>query len=221
MGDPQFDEIEELKEEWLLDEALDLANSLLAKNPKNKDALYQVADIMYRKGEIWKAEKPINFLLDQENDDAMSWYIKWVLEMEKTNRQEAKKYMKKAIWLLDDDNPEMIRCLAICEFWSWNREWWMRNLKQAFEMSKFDAEIILNLIELHILQHQWNHASQYITYYNQHHEQLQFFDKPKSYYDEKIMLFKEYISYQLDLKVNKKKNKNNKDSKDNKDNKDK
>jgi hypothetical protein len=36
----------------LLDEALDLANSLLAKNPKNKDALYQVADIMYRKGEI-------------------------------------------------------------------------------------------------------------------------------------------------------------------------
>lgn len=49
---------------------------MLAENPKNKDALYQVADIMYRKGEILKAEKPINFLLDQEHDDAMSRYIK-------------------------------------------------------------------------------------------------------------------------------------------------
>jgi hypothetical protein len=87
----------------------------------------------------------------------------------------------------------------------------MRNLKQAFEMSKFDAEIILNLIELHILQHQRNHANHYITYYNEHHEDLQFFDKNKSYYDEKVLLFKEYISYQLDLKANKKKNKNNKD----------
>lgn len=208
MGDPQFDEIEELKEEGLLDEALDLANGLLAKNPKNKDALYQVADIMYRKGEILKAEKPINFLLDQEHDDAMSWYIKWVLEMEKTNWQEAKKYMKKAIWLLDDDNPEMIRCLAICEFRSWNREWGMRSLKQAFDISKFDAEIILNLIELYILQHQWNYAQHYITYYNENHEQLQFFDKPKSYYDEKILLFKEYIAYQLENKTTKKKGKN-------------
>lgn len=211
MGDPQFDEIEELKEEGLLDEALDLANNLLAKNPKNKDALYQVADIMYRKGEILKAEKPINFLLDQENDDAMSWYIKWVLEMEKTNRQEAKKYMKKAIGLLDDDNPEMIRCLAICEFWSWNREWGMRSLKQAFDMSKFDAEIILNLIELYILQHQWSYAQKYIAYYNENHENLQFFDKPKPYYDEKILLFKEYITYQIENKANKKKNKNNKE----------
>ncbi len=106
--DPQFDEIEELKRRMItFDEALESLKAEgawwsleIAKNPKNKDALYQVADIMYRKGEIWKAEKPINFLLDQENDDAMSWYIKWVLEMEKTNRQEAKNYMKKAMGLL-------------------------------------------------------------------------------------------------------------------------
>lgn len=76
MIDPQLEEIESLKEEGALDDALELTNQLLAKNPKNKDALYQVADIMYRKGEILKAEKPINFLLDQEHDDAMSRYIK-------------------------------------------------------------------------------------------------------------------------------------------------
>ena len=204
MHDPQLDEIEDLKEEWELDEALALANVLLSVNPKNKDALYQVADIMYRKGEILKAEKPINFLLDQENDDAMSWYIKWVLEMEKTNWLEAKKHIKKAMSLLDDDNPEMVRCLAICEYWSGNREWGMRYLKQAFEMSKNDAEILLNLVELHILQHQRKHAERYITYYYKNHEYLQCFDKTLEYYDEKIMLFKEYIAYQLTLKEKKK-----------------
>jgi hypothetical protein len=49
MIDPQLEEIESLKEEGALDDALEIANQLLAKNPKNKDALYQVADIMYRK----------------------------------------------------------------------------------------------------------------------------------------------------------------------------
>lgn len=200
MIDPQIQEIESLKEEGALDEALQVANQLLAKNPKNKDALYQVADIMYRKGEILKAEKPINFLLDQESDDAMSRYIKWVLEMEKTNRQEAKNNLKKAMSLLEDDNPEMMRCYAICEYWSGNREWGMRYLKQAFEMNKYDAEIILNTIELHILQHQWKHAQRYIKYYYDHTEQLQYFDKTKEQYDEKIILFQEYVTYQLEQK---------------------
>jgi hypothetical protein len=42
--------------------------------------------------------------------------------MEKTNWQEAKNNLKKAMSLLDDDNPEMMRCYAICEYWSGNRE---------------------------------------------------------------------------------------------------
>ena len=205
MIDPQLEEIESLKEEGALDDALEIANQLLAKNPKNKDALYQVADIMYRKWEILKAEKPINFLLDQEHDDAMSRYIKWVLEMEKTNRQEAKNNLKKAMSLLDDDNPEMMRCYAICEYRSGNREWGMGYLKQAFEMNKFDAEIILNMVELHILQHQWKHAQRYIKYYYDHATELQYFDKSKEQYDEKILLFQEYIVYQLELKETKKK----------------
>lgn len=205
MIDPQLEEIESLKEEGALDDALEIANQLLAKNPKNKDALYQVADIMYRKWEILKAEKPINFLLDQEHDDAMSRYIKWVLEMEKTNRQEAKNNLKKAMSLLDDDNPEMMRCYAICEYRSGNREWGMGYLKQAFEMNKFDAEIILNMVELHILQHQRKHAQRYIKYYYDHTTQLQYFDKSKEQYDEKILLFQEYIVYQLELKETKKK----------------
>lgn len=195
-----MEEIEQLKEEWKLDDALELVNQMLAENPKNKDALYQVADIMYRKGEILKAEKPINFLLDQEHDDAMSRYIKWVLEMEKTNRSEAKSYLKKAMNILDDDNPEMMRCYAICEYRSGNREWGMTYLKQAFDASKFDAEIVLNLIELHILQQQWKSAQRYIKYYYSNKEQLQCFDKTIEYYDEKVLLFTEYVSYQMEKK---------------------
>lgn len=32
-------------------------------NPNNKAALYQIADIQYRNGEIDRAEKPVDFLL--------------------------------------------------------------------------------------------------------------------------------------------------------------
>lgn len=205
MIDPQLEEIESLKEEGALDDALELTNQLLAKNPKNKDALYQVADIMYRKGEILKAEKPINFLLDQEHDDAMSRYIKWVLEMEKTNRQEAKNNLKKAMGLLEDDNPEMMRCYAICEYRSGNREGGLRYLKQAFEMNKLDAEIVLNMVELHILQNQRKHAQRYIKHFYDNNWNLQYFDKTKEQYEEKILLFQEYIAYQLELKEGKKK----------------
>ena len=130
----------------------------------------------------------------------MSRYIKGVLEMEKTNRQEAKQHLKKAMKLLDGENPEMLRCLAICEYRSGNREDGMRLLKQAFNTNKFDAEIILNLIELHILQHQRKHGKRYVQYYHDNKEQLQFFDKPSEQYDEKILLFTEYINFQLQKK---------------------
>lgn len=81
----------------------------------------------------------------------------------------------------------------------------MGYLKQAFEMNKFDAEIILNMVELYILQHQRKHAQRYIKYYYDHTSQLQYFDKSKEQYDEKILLFQEYIVYQLELKETKKK----------------
>jgi hypothetical protein len=58
---------------------------VLSQDPKNKEALYQVADIQYRKGEISKAEKPINFLLHDYERDPMGYYIKGVLEMEKSS----------------------------------------------------------------------------------------------------------------------------------------
>lgn len=200
MIDPQLQQIEDLKEEGLLDEALACANDLLVRDPKDKDALYQIADIMYRKGEILKAEKPIDFLLQQDGDDPMSRYIKGVLEMEKTHRKEAKQFLKHAMDALDDDNPEMMRCYALCEYWSGNKEDGLRCLKQAFGASKFDAEIIVNLIELYILQQERSSARRFVSYYYDHKAELQFFDKPWSYYDERVLLFTEYVNYELEKK---------------------
>ena len=107
MWDPKIAKIEQLKDEGKLDEALRLANQLLAKDPSSKEALIQVADIEYRRGEIGRAEKPIDFLLKWTSEDAMSYYIKGVLQMEKTNWQQAKWYFKKALALLEEENPEI------------------------------------------------------------------------------------------------------------------
>jgi len=116
MWDPKIAKIEQLKDEGKLDEALRLANQMLAKDPTSKEALIQVADIEYRRGEIWRAEKPIDFLIKWAGnwgEDAMSYYIKWVLQMEKTNWQSAKGFFKKALSLLEEENPEIMRCYGL------------------------------------------------------------------------------------------------------------
>jgi len=147
MWDPKIAKIEQLKDEWKLDDALRLANQLLAKDPTSKEALIQVADIEYRRGEIGRAEKPIDFLLKGAKEDAMSYYIKWVLQMEKTNWQQAKWFFQKALGLLEEENPEIMRCYGLCEYWLWHREDGMNYLLRAYEANWKDAEIILNIVE--------------------------------------------------------------------------
>lgn len=114
-----LEELEELKDTGKYKDSLAIVNRYLVKNPSNKEALYQVADIEYRMGKLSKSEKPIDFLIASDPKDAMGRYLKGVLCMEKTQREEAKKHFKKAIQLLDDEtNPEMTRCLALSEYWS-------------------------------------------------------------------------------------------------------
>lgn len=191
--DPLLEEIESLKTQGKYQAALQVVNKLLVKDPKNKEALFQVADIEYRKWEIMRAEKPIDFLLKDADDDAMSYYIKWVLEMEKTHRPEAKKYFQKTLTMMEQENPEVLRCYGLCEYWSWNRETGLTYLEKAFEQNGSDAEIILNLIEVMILEQDWKRARQYITHYYDNKENLQFFDRKVQYYDDKIRIFQEYV----------------------------
>ena len=56
------DKIEQLKESGKFDEAIRVVNTILSKDPSNEDALLQIADIQYRRGEIQKADKAVDFL---------------------------------------------------------------------------------------------------------------------------------------------------------------
>lgn len=188
-----LEEIEQLKASGNYDEALRKVNSLLVRDPTNREALYQVADIEYRRGEITKAEKPVDFLMRSDNADPMSWYIKGVLEMEKTNWNEAKKLFKKSLEMLDEENPEIMRCYGLCEYWSGNREEGVTFLMKSHEVNPLDAEVILNIIEVSILEKNKKKAKKFIEYYHKHRDELHCFDRDVSYYDDKIVLFEEYV----------------------------
>lgn len=116
-------EIEDLKETGKYEDAMKIVNRVLIKNPLNESALLQVADIHYRQGEMQKAEKAIDFLnVKSENADPMPLYIKGVLEMEKNNRKEARKYFQKACEITEAQNHEILRCYGLSEYRYGNRE---------------------------------------------------------------------------------------------------
>ncbi len=57
------EDIETLKKEGKFDEALKKVNHVLMRDPTHEDALLQIVDIEYRRGELDKAQKPIDFLM--------------------------------------------------------------------------------------------------------------------------------------------------------------
>ena len=70
------DDIELLKKQGKFEQALKKVNHLLMSDPTDEDALLQVVDIEYRRGELEKAQKPIDFLMHMKKDDPMHIYIK-------------------------------------------------------------------------------------------------------------------------------------------------
>lgn len=121
--DSVIDEVEELKELGKFDEAMRVLNAILVKDPNNEDALLHIADIQYRKGDITKADKAIDFLnTKRKHEDPLGLYIKGILEMEKNNRAGAKKQLQKAMELTNSQNYEIIRCYGLCEYRYGNRE---------------------------------------------------------------------------------------------------
>ncbi len=192
-----LDEIEQLKELNKFDEAIKKINTILVKDPSNEDALLQVTDIQYRQGEIGKAAKAIDFLNAKKNhEDPLGLYIKWVLEMEKNNWIDAKKYLKKALELTKAENHEIIRCYGLCEYRYGNREKWINLLKDSFSLNNKDAEVIYNLIEIYILEQNYKKAKSMISYFYKHHKNIQTIDKEIWYYDNKIALFEKFITTQ-------------------------
>lgn len=200
-SDPRIDSIEQLKNNWKLQEALDKANRLLALNPNNKSVLYQVADIQYRLWEIDRAEKPVDFLLWTDEEDPMWLYIKWVLAMEKTDRKTAKKIFKQILRSLKEENPEILRCLWLSEYRSWNPEKGILHLEKALEANPCDAEVIINLVEIMIMQENYIQAQSYIEHYKGQ-KKLDYLDRDQKWYDDKIAMFTVYVQNYLSSTMN-------------------
>jgi len=193
-----IDKIEELKDLWKFDEAMRITNWLLVNNPNDEDALLQIADIQYRKWEITKAGKAIDFLNSKKNnEDPLGLYIKGILEMEKNNRREARTYLQKALVLTNAENHEIIRCYGLCEYRYGNREKWINFLEDSFSLHSKDTEVIYNLIEIYILEHKYQRAQKMIKYYHKNYNSLITVDKDLSYYDSKITLFEEFVKLQM------------------------
>lgn len=174
-----------------------IVNSVLVDDPSNEDALLQVADIQYRKWEINKADKAIDFLNSRkDNKDPLWLYIKWILEMEKNNWKTAKEFLEKALIITNWENHEILRCYGLCEYRYWNREKWIDYLKDSFTINDKDAEVIYDLIEIYILEHEYNKAQKLIKHYQKNHSEIIVIDKTLDSYDEKIGLFEEFIKAQ-------------------------
>ncbi len=189
-----IEEIEELKDLGKFDEAIQLVNKILSRDPSNEDAILQIADIQYRRGEIGKADKAVDFLNAQKkNNDPLWLYIKGLLEMEKNNWKEARKYLSKAMEMTNATNHEILRCYGLCEYWYGNRSKGVEYLKDAFSIDNKDAEVIYNLIQIYILEQEYKEAQQLISYFNKYQDSLKFVDKQLAFYQNKISLFEKFI----------------------------
>lgn len=77
MADEQINLIDSYVQSGKYNEAIEYINSLLANDPTNDELLLMIADIQYKKGEINKASKAVDFLnANTDNKDPMGLYVK-------------------------------------------------------------------------------------------------------------------------------------------------
>ena len=189
------DRINQLVEEWKYDEAIAIANQILTRDPKNEQALLTITDIFYRKWDMDAADKAIDFLKSAKQDDPLILYIKWLIEMEKNNRKEARSHFKKAMQITDGKNYEIVRCYGLSEYWYGNREKWREYIKKAFRQNSLDTETIYNLIQLSTLDEDIEESIEMIEFYHNNHDKLQIVDKPLKWYDKQIALLEKFIKW--------------------------
>ena len=186
-------EIFQLAEAWKYDEAISMVNKILAKDPTNEQALLMVTDINYRQGNIQWADKAVTFLNFTKKDDPLWLYVKWLLEMEKNNWKDARSCLKKAMQLTNWENHEIVRCYWLSEYRYWNREKGRWYLKRAFKQDCLDAEVVYNIIQLAILDEDYDESKEMIDFFHHHHWELKVVDKPLEWYDKKIALFEKFM----------------------------
>ncbi|AKH33318.1 Tetratricopeptide repeat protein [candidate division SR1 bacterium Aalborg_AAW-1] len=195
LADSQNDLVNAYIQEGKYDDAIEYINTLLAKDPTNDELLLMIADIQYKKGEINKASKAVDFLnANTDNKDPMGLYVKGVLEMEKNHRKQARDFLLKAMEKLDKDNHEIMRCYALSEYWYGNREKGLYHLERAHDLHRYDAEIIYNMVELYLLEKKYRKAEELIQFFYNNKEDLEIYDKKLAFYESKMKIFSAYIT---------------------------
>ena len=190
-----LDEISQLSNEWKYNEAISIVNGILARDPKNEQALLMITDILYRQGDMEWADKAVSFLNSTKKDDPLWLYVKGLLEMERNNWKEARSYLKKAMQITNWENYEIIRCYWLSEYRYGNREKWRELLKKVFKQNSLDAELIYNIIQLAILDEDYAESVEMINFFNHHHWELKVVDKPLAWYDKKVALFEKFLDW--------------------------
>lgn len=195
LADSQISTIDTYVQAWKYDDAISYINNFLVNDPTNDELLLMIADTQYKKWEIGKASKAIDFLNDQaDHKDPMGLYVKWVLEMERNHRKEARAFLLKAMETLYKDNHEIMRCYGLSEYRYGNREKGLQQLEHAHDLHIYDAEIVYNLIELYLLEKKYRKANELITFFDENKEDLEIYDKKLSFYESKMKLFSAYLA---------------------------
>ena len=189
-----LDKIQELTKSWQYEKAVELVNSILVRDPKNEEALLMITDILYRQWDMEWADKALSFLNSTKKDDPLWLYIKWLLEMEKNNWKDARSYLRKAMQLTNWENHEIIRCYWLSEYWYGNREKWRNFVRKAFKQNSLDAEIVYNIVQLAILDEDYEEAIDMIQFFHSNRNELKIVDKSIWWYDKKIALFEKFIN---------------------------
>ena len=199
--DELLEQISRLTDSGDYDEAIKIVNKILAKDPKNEQALLMITDIQYRQWNMEWADKAVSFLNSTKKNDPLWLYVKWLLEMEKNNWKDARSYLKKAMQITNWENHEIMRCYGLSEYRYWNREKWRESLRKAFKQDSLDAEVIYNIIQLSILDEDYKESGEMILFFYDHHSELKLVDKPIEWYDKKIALLKKYLQGKSHFKL--------------------
>jgi len=191
---PIWDEIQQIRQKEGFQKAIELANSYIAKDPTNIEPYLQLVDMYYLMGELEKAEKPIDFILAKDIDHpgvdkAVFYYLKALLLAERTQWEEASNYIKKALKLWWD-NPEYRRILAMVEYRRWNKNKGYQLIKELIEDQLIDADVLLDAVTMALWLGYDEDVKHFVNLYFANKDKLNYFSKPKSYYDKKFEALK-------------------------------
>lgn len=184
-----FEKVSKMIADKKYQDAIQLTNQYLKDDPNNKDLLILISQIHYMIGDYDKSSKPVDFMLHQDPNNPMYWYIKWCIEYKQWTMQAAKDHLKQALKMTWFNNLEVMRMYALAEFYYGNQEKWLELVRYVFDSGsryKYDPEMIADLIAIYTAIEKPSKAKSMIDHYNKYHDKMHCVDQDIMYYDDMI-----------------------------------